>query len=55
MQPNISRSVALYLDSYTHILHYTTLLVFKRFFSGLDIFVVVSADIRAAPIVGAAV
>ena len=33
---------------------YTTLLVFKRFFSVFDIFVAVSAVIRAAPIVGAA-
>ena len=43
----------------THVLYYTlyytTLLVFKRFFSGLDILVVVSAVVRAAPIVGAAV
>ena len=36
-------------------LNWTTLLVFKRFFSSLDIFVVVSAIVRAAPIVGAAV
>ena len=33
----------------------TTLLVFKRFFNALDIFIAVSAVVRAAPIVGAAV
>ena len=36
-------------------LHYTILLVFKRLFSFLDIFVVVSAVVHAAPIVWAAV
>ena len=36
-------------------LHYTTLLVFKRFFSALDIFVIASAIVHAAPIVGAAI
>ena len=40
---------------YTCSQHHTTLLVFKRFFSALDIFVAVSAVVRAAPIVGAAV
>ena len=38
----------------SHTLHYT-LLVFKCFFSTLDIFVAVSAIVHAAPIVGAAV
>ena len=33
----------------------TTLLIFERFFSALDIFVVVSDVVRAAHIVGAAV
>ena len=33
----------------------TTLLVFKCFFSALDIFIAISAIVRAAPIVGAAV
>ena len=32
-----------------------TILVFKRFFSALDIFVVVSAIVCATPIMGAAV
>ena len=36
-------------------LHYTTLLVIKCFFSTLDIIVVVSTIVSAAPIVGAAV
>ena len=36
-------------------LHYTTLLVFKRFFSAPAIFVAVSAIVHAAPIVGAAI
>ena len=43
------------VESEEHFNNVDTLLVFKRFFSALDIFVVVSAVVRAAPIVGAAV
>ena len=41
-----------YINSMLAILHYTTLLAFKRFFSALDIFIPVSAVVRVAPIVG---
>ena len=43
------------LLGHLYALHYTILLVFKRFFSALENFVVVSAVVHAAPIVGAAV